>query len=78
MSTKSKDLATRVNELRFHVVDAEVRLHNTFNEFNMLADNQFLETRVSEDDDAGSEEDEKKGEGKEWKEEDARVLMKEG
>ena len=76
MSTKSKDLATRVNELRFHVVDAEVRLHNTFNEFNMLADNQFIENRVYEDDDADSDEDEKKGEEKDVKEEDPMVLMK--
>ena len=76
MSNQSKELATRVNELRFHVVDAEVRLHNTFNEFNMLADNQFIENRVYEDDD-DDDDDEKKGEEKEVKEEDPLVLMKE-
>jgi hypothetical protein len=40
----------KVDGLRFRVTDAKVRLNNTFNEFIMLADGQFIENRVYEDD----------------------------
>jgi len=50
ITSKSKDLMDKVDGLRFRVTDAKVRLNNTFNEFIMLADGQFIENRVYEDD----------------------------
>ena len=71
---KSKDLIRKVDDLSFHVVDSEIRLRNTFNEFIMLADSQFMENRVYEDDD--SEEVEEKEDGTARHEEDPLSLMK--
>lgn len=44
-----------IDNLASDVAEADVRLHNTFNEFMMLADGQFIENRVYEDDDSDSD-----------------------
>ena len=43
ITEKSKEIVDKVDNLRFQISEAEVRVHNTFNEFIMLADNQFIE-----------------------------------
>ena len=76
LTKTANDLVSRLNELEFHMTDSEVKLHNTMNEFIMLADNQFVENRVYEDDEA--DEDEKEGEDtKAATEENTFTMMKE-
>ena len=60
MMMRSKGIVEDIDNLASDVAQADVRLHNTFNEFMMLADGQFIENRVYEDDDSDSE-----GEGEE-------------
>lgn len=43
LSVKTKDLVSKVEDLRSDVSESDVRLRNTFNEFLMLANSQFIE-----------------------------------
>jgi WASH complex subunit FAM21 len=43
LSVKTKDLVNKVEDLGSDVSEADVRLRNTFNEFLMLANSQFIE-----------------------------------
>eukprot|EP01038_Epipyxis_sp_PR26KG_P013307 gene13307-17829_t len=58
LQTYSSDLVnqtstfvSKVDELAFTTAEAEVSLRNTFNEFLMLGNTQFIENRVYDDDD---------------------------
>jgi hypothetical protein len=54
---RSHACISKVNELRSEVATSEVSLRNTFNEFLMLGNSQFIENRVYDDD--GEDGDEK-------------------
>jgi WASH complex subunit FAM21 len=41
--TKTKDLETLVDSLVFEIKATDVKVHNTFNEFLMLSNTQFIE-----------------------------------
>jgi hypothetical protein len=43
LGQKTKDVVDKVENLSTDVGDADVRLRNTFNEFLMLGDTQFIE-----------------------------------
>ena len=43
LAEKTKNLVDKVEELACDTAEAEVRLRNTFNEFTMLANTQFIE-----------------------------------
>lgn len=43
VTDRTKSFAEKVDDLAFDVVDSEVSLKNTFNEFLMLGNSQFIE-----------------------------------
>lgn len=55
LTVKTKTLVDQVEDLSHETAEIDVRLRNTFNEFLMLADTQFIENRVY-DDEGGDEE----------------------
>ncbi|XP_041473363.1 uncharacterized protein LOC121422412 isoform X4 [Lytechinus variegatus] len=65
MMGKTSDLEKRMESLVHDAKSADSRVHNTFNDFLMLANTQFIENRVyddSEDVDGGSQSDKDKKE----------------
>eukprot|EP00601_Ochromonadales_sp_CCMP2298_P032619 CAMPEP_0173329036 /NCGR_PEP_ID=MMETSP1144-20121109/2495_1 /TAXON_ID=483371 /ORGANISM="non described non described, Strain CCMP2298" /LENGTH=147 /DNA_ID=CAMNT_0014273607 /DNA_START=55 /DNA_END=494 /DNA_ORIENTATION=+ len=50
ITTRTKACADSVDELAFSVAESEVELRNTFNDFLMLGNTQFVENRVYDDD----------------------------
>jgi len=47
---RTKDLESEVDTLVFDSKSADIKVHNTFNEFLMLANTQFVENRVYDED----------------------------
>jgi hypothetical protein len=43
VTDRTKSFANKVDDLSFDVSDSEVRLKNTFNDFLMLGNSQFIE-----------------------------------
>lgn len=43
LTEKTKNFVGKIDELSFEVAESEVGLHNTFNEFLMLGNSQFIE-----------------------------------
>eukprot|EP00057_Strongylocentrotus_purpuratus_P026229 XP_011680703.1 PREDICTED: WASH complex subunit FAM21-like [Strongylocentrotus purpuratus] len=65
MMSKTSDLEKRMDSLVHDAKSADSRVHNTFNDFLMLANTQFIENRVyddSEDVDGGSQSEKDKKE----------------
>lgn len=55
LSSKTKTLVGKIDDLSFQVSETDVRLRNTLNEFIMLANTQFIENRVYDDDEIDEE-----------------------
>ena len=43
VSERTRNLMEKIDDLSYDTCDANVRLRNTFNEFLLLADSQFIE-----------------------------------
>jgi len=50
--SRTKDLESQVDALVFETKAADVKVHNTFNEFLQLSNSQFIENRVYDDDES--------------------------
>eukprot|EP01118_Nematostelium_gracile_P013619 TRINITY_DN5167_c0_g1_i1.p1 TRINITY_DN5167_c0_g1~~TRINITY_DN5167_c0_g1_i1.p1 ORF type:complete len:363 (-),score=130.82 TRINITY_DN5167_c0_g1_i1:118-1155(-) len=50
LMSRTKDLENQVDSLVYDSISMEIKVHNTFNEFLMLSNTQFVENRVYEED----------------------------